>query len=39
MKGKTQLPIPAGAERVADFDLSDPQKYTSLFLYFKILIK
>jgi len=26
MKGKTQLPIPAGAERVADFDLSDQHK-------------
>ena len=32
MKGKTQLPIPAGAER-ADFDLSDPQK--QIFFYFK----
>jgi dynein heavy chain len=26
MKGKTQLPIPAGAEKVADFDLDDAHK-------------
>ena len=26
MKGKTQLPIPAGAEKVADIDLDDAQK-------------
>jgi hypothetical protein len=36
MKGKTQLPIPAGAEKVAEIDLDDAQKWVEkiFFVYF-----
>lgn len=34
MKGKTQLPIPAGAEKVTDEDLRLAEKY-----YFQFIIK
>lgn len=34
MKGKTQLPIPAGAEKVADFDLANAEKYIFINLIF-----
>ncbi len=31
MKGKTQLPIPAGAEKVSDDDLKMAEKYVIFF--------
>ena len=31
MKGKTQLPIPPGAEKVSDEDLKKAKKYFNLF--------
>ena len=33
MKGKTQLPIPPGAEKVSDEDIKKAQKYLNLLIY------
>ena len=33
MKGKTQLPIPPGAEKVSDEDIKKAQRYLNLLIY------
>ena len=37
MKGKTQLPIPPGAEKVSDEELKKAQKYLIFLIYKKAL--